>query len=188
MKFGNKTSRWQASALMAVLLVTASCLLAAGEGKAAPPQSKAPKKKLKSAIGTQPKPAAHKTGAAKTVKHSGSRSKSNIHSAKGKRRLPNSSRQRLALLHLDPQRVGEIQQALIREGTLSGPPTGVWDQTTKDAMRRYQSQNGFAETGLPDARSLMKLGLGPHPLPDDVQAAAGSGGQAKVDSLTKPNN
>ena len=186
MKFSNKTSRWQASALIAVLLVTVSCLLAVGEGKAAPPKTKAPKKK--SAGGTTSKPAAHNTGSAKTVKHSGNRSKSNIHSTKGRRRLPSSSRQRLALLHLDPQRVDEIQQALIREGTLSGPPSGVWDQTTKDAMRHYQSQNGFAETGLPDAKSLMKLGLGPHALPDDVQAGAASGGQARVDSLTKPNN
>ncbi|HEV2350241.1 MAG TPA: peptidoglycan-binding domain-containing protein [Terriglobia bacterium] len=92
----------------------------------------------------------------------------------------------MALLHLDPQRVEEIQQALIREGAMTGPPSGTWDESTKDAMRRYQSENGFAITGLPDAKSLMKLGLGPHPLPEDVQAAAG--GQARIDSLAKPNN
>lgn len=188
MNLGNKTFRRQASSLIAVLLVTASCILVVKEGKAAPSQVKASKKKQKSFSGSESKPVAHKKGSVKTVKHTGSQSKSSLHSAKGKRRLPRTSRQRLALLHLDPQRVDEIQQALIREGALSGPPTGVWDQTTKDAMRHYQAENGFAETGLPDAKSLMKLGLGPHPLPDDIQAGAASAGQARVDTLTKPNN
>jgi peptidoglycan hydrolase-like protein with peptidoglycan-binding domain len=184
----NKNFRWPASAFVAVLLVAASCLLAAGEGKAAPPQAKATKKKVKSVSGTKSKPAARPASSVKTVKHSShSGAKPTVHSAKGRRRLPHSSRQRLALLHLDPQRVSEIQQALIREGALNGPPTGVWDESTKDAMRRYQSGNGFAETGLPDAKSLMKLGLGPHPLPDEVQAAA-AGGQARVDALAHPNN
>lgn len=189
MNFSKKTSHWQASALIAILLVTASSLLAVGEGKAAPPQAKAPKKRAKSAVGTKSKVTAHHSKSATTLKHSGTaRPKSKVSSAKGKRRLPRSSRQRLALLHLDPQRVEEIQQALIREGALNGPPTGVWDDSTKDAMRRYQSNNGFSPTGLPDAKSLMKLGLGPHPLPDDIQAGAANGGQAKVDALTKPNN
>lgn len=184
---GNKNFRWPASALVAVLVVAAACLLAAGEGKSAPPQTKAPKKKVKSESGTKSKPAAQHSASAKTVKHSSnSGTKSKVRSASSRRRLPRSSRQRLALLHLDSQRVEEIQQALIREGALNGPPTGVWDESTKDAMRHYQSENGFAETGLPDAKSLMKLGLGPHPLPEDVQAAAA--GQARMDSLAKPNN
>lgn len=159
------------------------------EGKAAPPQTKATKKKVKHSAGTKPKPAAHHTASAKKVKYSDKRgTKSRVRYAKGKRRLPSSSRRRLALLHLDPQRVEEIQQALIREGALSGAPTGTWDDSTKAAMRRYQSENGFAETGLPDARSLMKLGLGPHPLPEDVQAAATADGQSRIDALSHPNN
>jgi hypothetical protein len=32
-------------------------------------------------------------------------------------------------------------------------------------MQQYQQANGFGSTGLPDSRSLMKMGLGPHPLP-----------------------
>jgi hypothetical protein len=188
LNFGKKTGRFQASPLIGVLFLTASCLHAMGEGKAAPPQAAAPKTKQKSISGTKSKPVAYHKSTGKSVKPSSHQSKSGLHSTKGKRRLPRSSRQRLALLHLDPQRVTEIQQALIREGTLSGPPSGVWDQTTKDAMRRYQAQSGFAETGLPDAKSLMKLGLGPHALPDDVQTAATPGGQTRVDSLAHPNN
>ncbi len=73
--------------------------------------------------------------------------------------------------HLEPHRVRQIQRALIQAGYLTGPPTGVWDQATTDAMRRYQAANGFDVTGLPEAKPLMKLGLGPHPLPPGVPAA-----------------
>ena len=59
----------------------------------------------------------------------------------------------------------EIQQALIREGYLQGQPTGRWDDNTRAAMLHYQTDHGFPATGLPEAKSLMKLGLGPHPLP-----------------------
>lgn len=75
-------------------------------------------------------------------------------------------------MRMQPSRVQEIQQALIREGYLSGDPSGAWDAATRTAMQHYQQANNFSTTGLPDAKSLMKLGLGPHPLPDDLQPAA----------------
>ena len=75
-----------------------------------------------------------------------------------------SGQQRLARLHLAPERVQEIQQALIRDGYLQGDATGDWDSRTRGAMLRYQTMHGFPPTGLPEAKSLMKLGLGPHPL------------------------
>lgn len=184
---GYKNSPWPASALVAVLLVASSCLLATGEARGAPPPTKATKKRVKSVGSTKSKSSVHHPASAKSAKRPRpSRTKSKAHYTRSRRRLPHGSRRRLALLHLDPQRVEEIQQALIREGAMTGPPSGTWDESTKDAMRRYQSENGFAITGLPDAKSLMKLGLGPHPLPEDVQAAAG--GQARIDSLAKPNN
>jgi hypothetical protein len=79
-----------------------------------------------------------------------------------------SGYQRLARLHLQPERVQEIQQALIREGYLHGDPNGLWDSQTHDAMLRYQTDHGFPATGLPEAKSLMKLGLGSHPLPPEL--------------------
>jgi len=79
-----------------------------------------------------------------------------------------SGQQRLARLHLEPERVDEIQRALIREGFLQGDPTGQWDAHTRDAMLRFQTMHGFPATGLPEAKSLMKLGLGSHPLPPDL--------------------
>jgi len=86
---------------------------------------------------------------------------------------------------MEPQRAEEIQGALIREGYLQGPGTGKWDEATKDAMRRYQKDSGFNSTGLPDAKSLMKLGLGPHPLPDSVKSSAAA--QFAIETPAKPN-
>jgi peptidoglycan hydrolase-like protein with peptidoglycan-binding domain len=170
----------RASAVAVTVFVAAFCILSVAESKAAPQSTPQAKRKSKSAPTAKSKSVAHKGSTSAKGKHS-------ARSVKGsKRRLPRSSRARLAQLHLDPQRVTEIQQALIREGALNGPPTGSWDDATRDAMRRYQTNNGFSATGLPDAKSLMKLGLGPHPLPEDVQATA-SAQQSRNDTLTKPN-
>ncbi len=68
----------------------------------------------------------------------------------------------------DPGRIAEIQQALIREGYLKQEATGKWDDATRAAMRAFQQANGFQVTGLPEAKALMKLGLGPHPLPEEA--------------------
>ena len=74
----------------------------------------------------------------------------------------------MARLHLQPDRVEEIQQALKREGYLEADPTGEWDARTRAAMLRYQTMHGFPPTGMPEAKSLMKLGLGSHPLPPEL--------------------
>lgn len=104
--------------------------------------------------------------------------KASLRSRKRGRRI--SYRYRLARLKLEPQRVEEIQQALMQAGYLQREPKGRWDDLTKDAMRRYQADHGFASTGLPEAKSLMKLGLGPHPLPEDCDPTA----QAQADSAS----
>jgi hypothetical protein len=62
---------------------------------------------------------------------------------------------------IDGNRAREIQEALIREKYLDGEPNGVWDQHTKDAMIRFQSENGWQSKVVPDSRALIKLGLGP---------------------------
>jgi hypothetical protein len=58
-------------------------------------------------------------------------------------------------------------------------------------MKRYQQANGFNATGLPDAKSLMKMGLGPHPLPQDVdplaQARPGLTPPSASDRSSSPN-
>jgi Putative peptidoglycan binding domain len=62
---------------------------------------------------------------------------------------------------IDPQRALEIQQALIREHYLTGKPSGVWNDATQQAMQRYQADNNWQSKTTPDARALIKLGLGP---------------------------
>ncbi len=62
---------------------------------------------------------------------------------------------------IQPDRVMQIQQALIREHYLSGEPTGKWDSTTVAAMQKYQSDQGWQTKLMPDSRALKKLGLGP---------------------------
>jgi len=93
------------------------------------------------------------------------------------RRRPRSQsfRYRLARLKLQPERISEIQGALAQAGYLNQEPNGKWDDTTRSAMRRYQQDHGFPDTGLPEAKSLMKLGLGPHPLPEELDSTAQAG-------------
>jgi len=62
---------------------------------------------------------------------------------------------------IEPSRVLEIQQALIREHYLSGEPNGSWDATTQAAMQKFQSDQGWQTKLIPDSRALKKLGLGP---------------------------
>ena len=61
---------------------------------------------------------------------------------------------------IEPERVTEIQQALIREHYLTGEANGKWDETTKAAMQKYQADQGWQTKLMPDSRALKKLGLG----------------------------
>jgi peptidoglycan hydrolase-like protein with peptidoglycan-binding domain len=115
---------------------------------------------------------ARRSHAASSAAHHPRHSASKTSKGKGaksarKPRKPNAY-QRLARMQMDPGRVDSIQKALGDAGAYHGSPTGQWDAGTRDAMARYQAQNGFGVTGLPDAKSLMKLGLGPHPLPAEL--------------------
>ena len=59
-----------------------------------------------------------------------------------------------------PARISEIQQALGKDGSFSGTPSGKWDDSTVDAMKKYQSAHGLNPSGRLDALTLQKLGLG----------------------------
>jgi peptidoglycan hydrolase-like protein with peptidoglycan-binding domain len=62
---------------------------------------------------------------------------------------------------IDGDRTREIQTALIRSKYMDGEPSGVFDQQTKSALMKFQSDNGWQTKVLPDSRALIKLGLGP---------------------------
>jgi hypothetical protein len=62
---------------------------------------------------------------------------------------------------IDPERAQAIQEALIREHYMTGEAAGTWNQSSEDAMRRYQADHGWQSKTVPDARALISLGLGP---------------------------
>jgi peptidoglycan hydrolase-like protein with peptidoglycan-binding domain len=103
-------------------------------------------------------------------------------SAKHRRARQTPFRYRLAHLQMSSGRIEEIQSALAREGYYQGVPNGKWDDSSRAAMRQCQAANGFDQTGLPDAKSLMRLGLGPHPLPLELDPMA----QSRVSQDTAP--
>ena len=97
-----------------------------------------------------------------TSTHKASTSSKSVKTASSKSKKKKSGK---ATAHgqrgIDTDRTRQIQEALIREHYLSGEPTGQWDQSTKDALTKYQEANGWQTKSLPDARALIKLGLGP---------------------------
>ncbi len=113
-----------------------------------------------------------KSPAQKTVSKSPAKPSATKASSTRRRSRREGSKARLARLKMQPERATEIQQALFRAGYLNQEPTGVYDDATRNAMRRFQTENGFPATGLPEAKSLMKLGLGPHPLPSELDPSA----------------
>lgn len=171
----------------AMLLVTTS-LTARAQANAATTKTQHTRKAVKHSTTKSTQASTQRKSSAKAGAHTSTAGKkSAARSARGKKRaVPRSSRARLAMLHLQPDRIEEIQQALIGAGYLTTPATGKWDDPTRDAMRRYQTDNGFPATGLPDAKSLMKLGLGPHPLPAELQPTAAQN-TATPSAKTNPN-
>src|SRR5208282_124234 len=59
-----------------------------------------------------------------------------------------------------PERITEIQQALAKDGSFGAAPNGKWDETTVDAMKKFQEAHGLNPSGKLDAKTLQKLGLG----------------------------
>ena len=62
---------------------------------------------------------------------------------------------------IEPDRIREIQAALIREHYLTGDASGVLDERTQKALKHYQADNGWQSKRVPDSRAIIKLGLGP---------------------------
>jgi hypothetical protein len=63
---------------------------------------------------------------------------------------------------IDKERAQQIQNALLREHYLGVEPSGSWDASTQEAMRRYQADQGWQTKTVPDSRALIRLGLGPN--------------------------
>ncbi|MDR3762708.1 MAG: putative peptidoglycan binding domain-containing protein [Acidobacteriota bacterium] len=164
-------SRWTVAALLILpVLVGTAPLTAAAKthaGKSAPAHksakassskshAEAPREKsskASSAKADSKKESSARTTSAKASKRGKSR-KSGIYSVAAK---PKSHGQQ----GIDGSRILEIQQALIRDHYMDGEPSGVWDQATRDALVRLQTENNWQTRIIPDSRALIKLGLGP---------------------------
>jgi hypothetical protein len=61
-----------------------------------------------------------------------------------------------------PERYKEIQDALASRGYLQPEQaTGVWDQNSVDALKRFQDEQKLESSGKLNSLSLIALGLGP---------------------------
>jgi len=74
--------------------------------------------------------------------------------------IPTVTTTRSRKVNIDSERVIQIQQALAKRGLYSGETTGIYDEATIDAMRRFQINSKISVTGYPTAHSLKRLGLG----------------------------
>jgi hypothetical protein len=78
---------------------------------------------------------------------------------------------------IDPERATQIQAALIKQGYMTGEPTGKWDATTQTALEKLQADNGWQTKLVPDSRAIIKLGLGPGSTPEVASSPAPSNGE-----------
>jgi hypothetical protein len=65
---------------------------------------------------------------------------------------------------LSPSIIKAMQEALNKQG-VTVETTGVFDDTTRNALRRFQSQHHLAVTGEADRATLSKLGIADEPTP-----------------------
>jgi len=114
------------------------------------------------AAGAAQTTAAHKTshkpatGSTSANSNSGTAKKS----SKSGKRLSSKTKRVKGQATPTPDRINEIQGALAKQGVYTGEPSGKWDDSTVEAMRKFQSTHGLNPTGKMDALTLQKLGLG----------------------------
>lgn len=146
----------RAAAAGIVLLLAAACRHPSKVGTPAPPEEKAAARK-------------GETRAQKGVPPAGARP-----------RVPASPKALLA-----EGEIGKIQDALAQRGYLEQHHPGALDDPTTKAIRRFQKDEGLAETGFPDRLTLQELGLDPEEaygkVRDEVkgEGSAGAGEKGK---------
>ena len=90
-------------------------------------------------------------------KSASSKSRNSSHRAKSSKKSQRRERGQKAPT---PDRISEIQQALAKDGSFTGKPSGKWDDSTMEATRKFQEAHGLNPTGKLDAKTLQQLGLG----------------------------
>jgi len=74
-----------------------------------------------------------------------------------------------------PERYREIQQALAERGYYDGAVDGTWNNSSVEALRRFQLDQNLDPDGKLGALSLIALGLGPKRTPLQMTSAPASG-------------
>lgn len=118
---------------------------------------------------------------AKLVK--GKAAHSTAHSSSHKKKSSRNARRERGQQAPTPERITEIQQALAKGGSYTGTPNGKWDESTEEAMRKFQESHGLNPTGKLDARSLQQLGLG-----STIAGVAPPRPSATASKLTPPSS
>src|SRR5262249_6426253 len=88
-----------------------------------------------------------------------SSSKAGTSKPRGTKRTSRKAKQRGQMAPA-ADRISEIQTALAKDGSFKGTPNGKWDDSTVDAVKKFQSAHGMNPIGRLDAPTLQKLGLG----------------------------
>jgi putative peptidoglycan binding protein len=165
MRMSNQIRRWRQWSLCALLCLTMQAIVVARTDTPTPPPKPGQ-------VSTTPasKTAETDSGNA-TAKHEPAHSSTHASAQKGKASQSKTSQSKTShgkkvarkrgQQAIDSARAREIQTALIREHYLQGQPTGTWDSASQAAMQRYQADHGWQSKTTPDARALIKLGLGP---------------------------
>jgi hypothetical protein len=131
-------------------------------GSDSAPPSTAAKKSTTKKPATKSSTTTHKPTTHSSAAHSSVAKISPANSSTSSKRTPHKKTVRVrGQQKIDSERAEEIQQALIREHYLTGEASGTWNAASEEAMRRYQSDHGWQTKEVPDARALIKLGLGP---------------------------
>jgi hypothetical protein len=141
-----------AGCALALICVWASPRVASAQEPASGANTPAPSAKSQPAIPSTA--AAHSTSKV-AVAHGPKAKRAGAHKS-GKKKTTARGQQKI-----DPERAQAIQEALIREHYMTGEAAGTWNQSSEEAMRRYQADHGWQSKTVPDARALISLGLGP---------------------------
>ena len=146
--------RWRRVGLCSLL-----CLAVHGLAIAQTETSTPPKKPAHASATASAKRSAHPTSGHAATKHTSAHKRGSAQNSKSSRGKKVSKKR--GQQAIDSTRARQIQAALIREHYMQGEPSGSWDSATQAAMQRYQADHGWQSKTTPDARALIKLGLGP---------------------------
>jgi hypothetical protein len=145
-------SQFRGARLVALItLGMLACVTAAGASSGSTDDTSA----KKPATTKTHKPTKTSTTSASTTKSTGKTHTASTGKHSSRKKRPKGQQK------IDSERAQAIQEALIREHYLTGEANGSWNQSSEEAMRRYQADHGWQSKTVPDSRALISLGLGP---------------------------